>query len=236
MYRQPSVHIGHVAGWIGVGGQDQGADGRDAWIQVGIASTPGNGVAVYAEIARAGTPPKLVLVQQGVEVGQPYELAVLEMAGRAGWWRVWVDGGPVTAPIRMRGSSGRWAPMATAESWNAGTTTCNAFGFRFEDVSVSYGAGGSWRTFVPGHRFLDEGTALGEVTPSIVHSRAVCASPRRRRARLLVRRELLLNVRTFTAASSYEPGGRPMTVGQAATSLGLAQPRAIRTPSSGEAA
>ena len=171
MYRQPSVHIGHVAGWIGVGGQDQGADGRDAWIQVGIASTPGNGVAVYAEIARAGTPPKLVLVQQGVEVGQPYELAVLEMAGRAGWWRVWVDGGPVTAPIRMRGSSGRWAPMATAESWNGGTTTCNSFGFRFEGVSVSYGAGGSWRTFVPGHRFLDDGTALGEVTPSIVHSR-----------------------------------------------------------------
>ena len=138
----------------------------------GIASTPGNGVAVYAEIARAGTPPKLVLVQEGVEVGQPYELAVLEMAGRPGWWRVWVDGGPVTAPIRMSGSSGRWAPMATAESWNAGTTTCNAFGFRFEDVSVSYGAGGSWRAFVPGHRFLDDGTTLGEVTPSIVHSRA----------------------------------------------------------------
>ena len=172
MDREPSVHIGHVAGWIGVGGRNQGADGHDAWIQVGIASTPGNGVAVYAEIAQAATPPKLILVREGVEVGHPYELAVLEMAGRPGWWRVWVDGSPVTAPIRMNGSSGRWAPMATAESWNAGTTACNAFSFRFEDVSVSYGAGGSWRAFVPGHRFLDEGTTLGEVTPSIVHSRA----------------------------------------------------------------
>lgn len=172
MDREPSVHVGHVAGWIGVGGQDQGADGHDAWIQVGIASTPGNGVAVYAEIARSSTTPKLVLVQEGVEVGQPYELAVLEMAGRPGRWRIWVDGSPVTAPIRMSGSSGRWAPMATAESWNAGTSACNSFGFRFEDVSVSYGAGGSWRAFVPGHRFLDEGTTLGDVTPSIVHSRA----------------------------------------------------------------
>jgi len=172
MDREPSVRIGHIAGWIGVGGQDQGADGHDAWIQVGIASTPGHGVAVYAEVARAATPPKLVLVREGVAVGQPYALAVLEMAGRPGWWRVWVDGSPVTAPTRMNGSSGRWAPMVTAESWNAGTTACNTFAFRFEDVSVSYGAGGSWRTFVPGQRFLDKGTALGEVTPSIVHSRA----------------------------------------------------------------
>jgi hypothetical protein len=177
MDREPSVRIGHVAGWIGVGGQSQGADGQDAWIQVGIASTPGNGVAVYAEILRSGRQPRLVLVREGVEVGHPYELAVLEIAGRPGWWRVWVDGNPVTASIRMSGSSGRWAPLATAESWNAGTTACNAFGFRFEDVSVSYGAGGSWRTFVPGHRFLDEGTTLGEVTPSIVHSRAYARRP-----------------------------------------------------------
>ena len=172
MDREPSVHIGHVAGWIGVGGQDQGADGHDAWIQVGIASMPGNGVAVYAEIARSGTPPKLVLVQEGVEVGQPSSSPSSRWLDARAGGAMWVDGSPVTAPIRMSGSSGRWAPMATAESWNAGTSTCNSFGFRFEDVSVSYGAGGSWRAFVPGHRFLDEGTTLGDVTPSIVHSRA----------------------------------------------------------------
>jgi len=172
MDREPSVHVGHVAGWVGVGGLNQGANGRDAWIQAGIASMSGSGAALYAEVARAGSPPQLVLIQEGVEVGQPHELAILEMAGRAGWWQVWVDGRPVLAPVHMRGSSGRWAPMATAESWNAGTTACNAFGFRFEDVSVSYGAGGSWRAFVPGHRFLDDGTALADATPTIVHSRA----------------------------------------------------------------
>jgi len=80
---------------------------------------------------------------------------VLERAGRPGWWRVWVDGQAVTDPVRMRGSSGRWAPIATAENWNAGVGACNAFAFRFERVSVSYGGGGSWRPFVSEHRFLD---------------------------------------------------------------------------------
>jgi hypothetical protein len=58
----------------------------------------------------------------------------------------------------MRGSSGRWAPIATAESWNGARPACNAFGFRFEDVSISYR--GSWRPFVSGHRFLDGSHAL----------------------------------------------------------------------------
>jgi hypothetical protein len=68
---------------------------------------------------------------------------------------VWVDGQPATKPIRLRGSSGRWAPIATAESWNGGAASCNTFGFRFERVSVSYGGGGSWRPFVSGGDFRD---------------------------------------------------------------------------------
>ena len=66
-------------------------------------------------------------------------------------------------PFACAGSSGRWAPIATAESWNAGTPACNSFGFRFERVSVSYGGGGSWRPFVSGHRFLDGAHALREL-------------------------------------------------------------------------
>ncbi|MBA3402631.1 MAG: hypothetical protein H0U05_11680, partial [Actinobacteria bacterium] len=34
------------------------------------------------------------------------------------------------------------------------------FAFRFERVSVSFGGGGSWRPFVSGHRFLDNGHKL----------------------------------------------------------------------------
>jgi len=153
--RAPSVDAGHVAGWVGVGGPGQGANGGDAWIQAGIASMPGMEPFIYAEITREGRDPKFVLIEEGVPVGRSHRIAVLEMSGRPGWWRIWVDDQAMTEPVRMPGSSGRWAPIATAESWNAGTSACNAFGFRFERVSVSYGGGGSWRPFVSGHRFLD---------------------------------------------------------------------------------
>jgi hypothetical protein len=154
MTRAPSVEAGHVAGWVGVGGPGQGANGEDAWIQGGIASLPGMDPMIYAEVTRTGRAPQLIPISDSVAPGQSHTLAVLEVASRPGWWRVWVDGHSVTKPVHLRGSA-RWAPIATAESWNAGTAVCNSFGFRFERVSVSYGGGGSWRPFVPAHRFRD---------------------------------------------------------------------------------
>ena len=158
--RDPSVESGHVAGWVGVGGPGQGADGEDAWIQAGVASMQGMEPFLYAEVTRDGSDPEFMLLEQGVPVGRSHHVAVLEMSGRPGWWRVWVDGDAVTEPVQLRGSSGRWAPIATAESWNGGEPACNSFSFRFERVSVSYGGGGSWRPFVPGYRFLDGGYKL----------------------------------------------------------------------------
>ena len=154
------VQAGHVSGWVGVGGPGQGAKGEDAWIQAGIASMPGMEPFLYAEITRDGRYPQFILLENGVRVGESRSLAVLELAGRPGWWRVWVDGNPVTQPVRLRGSSGRWAPIATAESWNGGEAACNRFSFRFERVSVSHGGGGSWQPFVSAHRFLDGGNKL----------------------------------------------------------------------------
>lgn len=153
--RSPSVEAGHVAGWVGVGGLGQGADGKDAWIQAGVASLPGMEPFIYAEVTRGGHDPKFILIEEGVAVGRAHTFAVLEVAGRPGWWKVWVDGQPVTEPVRLRGSSGRWEPIATAESWNGGESTCNNFAFRFERVSVAYGGGGAWRPFVSGYRFRD---------------------------------------------------------------------------------
>jgi hypothetical protein len=149
--RAPSVAAGHVAGWVGVGGQRQGANGGDAWLQAGIAALRGLGTVLYAEITREGRDRKLVLVDDSVRVGRAYRIAVRAVAGRSGWWQVWVDGEAVTEQIRM---PGRWAPIATAESWNGGTSACNDFAFRFDRVAVA-GEEGSWRPFVSGHRFLD---------------------------------------------------------------------------------
>lgn len=168
--RAPTVDAGHVAGWVGVGGPGQGMNGEDAWIQAGIASMPGMDPLIYAEITREGRDPQFLLLEEGVPVGRSHRIAVLEMSGRPGWWRVWIDGQTATEPIRFRGSSGRWAPIATAESWNAGTSTCNSFGFRFERVSVSYGGGGSWRPFVTGHRFLDGGNTLRDLAAAPAES------------------------------------------------------------------
>ena len=172
MTRTPTVEAGHVAGWVGVGGPGQGANGEDAWIQAGIAAMPGMQALVYAEITRAGRAPRFVPISEGVAPGRSHDLAVLELAERPGWWRVWVDGRAVTRPVRLQGSSGRWAPIATAESWNAGTAACNSFAFRFERVSVSYGGGGSWRPFVPGHRFLDGANVLRDLASSPAQSGA----------------------------------------------------------------
>jgi hypothetical protein len=158
--RTPSVAAGHVAGWVGVGGPGQGVNGTDEWIQAGIASLPGMEPLLYAEITRPGRTPLFRVLEQTVPVGESRSLAVLEMGRREGWWRIWVDGTPVTQPIHLRASSGRWQPIATAESWNGGQATCNRFAFRFERVSVSYGGGGSWRPYVPGSRFLDRGYKL----------------------------------------------------------------------------
>jgi hypothetical protein len=155
--RAPEVVAGHVSGWVGVGGPGQGANGKDAWIQAGIGTVQGTEPFLYAEITRGGRYPQLIVLERSLPVGQARHIAVLEMGRRPGFWRVWVDGVPRTKPVKIRGSSGRWAPQAIAESFNGGQGACNRFGYRFERVSVSYGRGGSWKPFVSGHRFLDGG-------------------------------------------------------------------------------
>ena len=165
--RPLEVEAGHVSGWVGVGGPGQGAHGKDAWIQVGIAAMRDvEEPFLYAEIARGEGQPQFVLLENGVRIGERRDLAVVETSGRPGWWNVVVDGRPATKPVRLRGSSMRWAPIATAESWNGGNGACNEFAYRFEGVSVSHGRGGSWKPFVSGHRFLDRGNSLRTLTPA----------------------------------------------------------------------
>ena len=93
---------------------------------------PGHGAAAYAEVTRPGAESEFLSLEETAHVGETQNLAVLEMSKRPGWWRVWVGGQPASAPIRLPGSSGRWQPIATAESWNGGQQVCNRFAFRFE--------------------------------------------------------------------------------------------------------
>lgn len=162
----PDVRAGHAAGWVGVGGPGAGANGRTQWLQAGIALLPATPPLVYAEITRASGSTAFRPLLQGVALGEAHSLAVLEVAGTRDRWRVWVDGKPATEPIHLPGSSGRWRPIATAESWNGGRQVCNRFGFRFEGVQVAGARGGSWRTFPAGATFLDRGFTLRALTPA----------------------------------------------------------------------
>lgn len=157
---EPNVLAGHVAGWIGVGGPGEGPNGVSEWLQVGVSSMPGRPVTVYTELVVPGREPVYTPLIEGVRVGEHHSLALLEVQGLPGWWRVWVDGRPVTKSIHLPGSNGRWQPIVTAESFNDNKGVCNSFGFRFERVGVARTLGGSWRPFVPGYDFLDRGNAI----------------------------------------------------------------------------
>jgi hypothetical protein len=163
---QPLVPAGHVAGWVGVGGPGQGANGEALWLQAGVVSLPNTPAIVYAEITRAGQAPVFVAVLQNVKIGESHKLAVLEMNRRPNWWRVWVDGRPVTEPVHLPGAKPLWRPMATAESWNGGQAICNRFAFRFDGVAVAQAKGGVWRPFAPGFRFQDRGFIVKQLAPA----------------------------------------------------------------------
>ena len=153
----PHVQSGHVAAWVGLGGPRLGPNGTDEWIQVGMNAFPGGESTIYYEVTRPNSPRIYQEVDPRVTPGERHWIAVLEMAYRKNFWRVWVDGKPVSKPIYLPASSGRWRPIATAETWDGFTPACNGFRYRFERVQAAMGRGGAWRRFVSGHRFQDPG-------------------------------------------------------------------------------
>jgi hypothetical protein len=160
------VKSGHVAGWVGVGGPGQGPGGTNEWLQVGFSGFPGlAGSNLYYELTLPSGQPTYHELATNLPLGKPMRIAVLEMRGRADWWRVWVNGAAVSQPIRLPGSHGRWSPIATAESWDGGTGgTCNGFLYRFHAVSIARAPGGAWRQ-------LNDGSEISSSTTRIQRHR-----------------------------------------------------------------
>ena len=167
----PEVANGHVGAWVGVGGPGEGAGGSDEWLQVGLSGF-GDHSSLYYEIARRGRAPQYVEVLRSVSAGERHRVALIEVDGRPSTWRIWVDGRAVTDSIFLPRSHGRWAPIATAESWNAGTRVCNSFAYRFGGIATATVPGGGWKRFRSGYRFQDEGYRLVRLTAASFVARA----------------------------------------------------------------
>jgi hypothetical protein len=167
-----SVVSGHVAGWVGVGGPKQGPGGTDEWLQVGFSGFPTDaGSSLYYELTLPNRAPSYHEVASGLPAGKAQRVAVLEIHGRPDWWQVWVNGKTVSAPIHLPSSHGRWAPIATAESWDGGTGgSCNGFLYRFSSVSIATAPGGSWHPLVGGYSITSPTTRLarGHAGPSFL--------------------------------------------------------------------
>lgn len=156
--KTPRVVSGHVAGWVGLGGPGLGPNGGDEWIQVGLSADDVTDVStIYYEVTTPWAGARYVPLAT-VEPGVSHRLAVLEMAHHRSWWRVWMDGRPVSAPIHLPKSHGAWWPQATAESWNGGNRgVCNEYAYRFDRVEVARGPGGAWRRLRRGTAYQDRG-------------------------------------------------------------------------------
>jgi hypothetical protein len=164
---RPSVTDGHVAAWVGVGGAGEGPRGSDQWLQVGLSAFNGTGSRLYYEVTTGGAPPRYHQVVSEIAPGQRSHVAVLELSKRPNWWRVWLNGQAASRPIHLPGSSGRFHPIATAETWDGGVRGCNRFKYRFGDLRVASARGGRWKPFVRAQRFLDRGyrvTTVAETT------------------------------------------------------------------------
>ncbi len=164
----PQVRNGHVAAWVGVGGAGLGPNGSDQWLQVGLNAFHGTGSNLYYEVTTGGAPPRYHELAANVSPGQRHRVAVLEIAKRPSWWRVWLNGKPASRPIHLPGSSGRFQPIATAETWDGGSRVCNGFNYRFDGLGVAAARGGSWQRFVQAHRFEDRGYRVTSSASSFV--------------------------------------------------------------------
>jgi len=166
-----SVLSGHVAGWVGVGGPGEGPDGTDEWLQVGFSGFPwASESSLYYELTLPGRSPTYHEIATGLSSGTAERVAVLEIHGRRNWWRVWVNGSPASRPIHLPGSHGRWAPIATAESWDGGTGgDCNGFLYRFNGVTLAHAPGGAWQPLSGGYTITSPTTRLArEGGPSFI--------------------------------------------------------------------
>jgi hypothetical protein len=164
---QLAVKGGQVAGWVGVGGSNEGPNGTDEWIQVGLSGFPGSPLTnLYYEVKHPGATPIYVELESGLPPGASRRVAVLEMAGHRNWWRVWIDGHPASKPVELPGSHGSWRAVATVEDLSVDGAACNSFGYRFDEIVVAKRPGGAWNQLANAFPIVDGDLRVSRPTPT----------------------------------------------------------------------
>jgi len=139
---------GNATGWVGVGGPGKGPLASNEWLRAGSAGFPSiTGGDIYYEVERPHGYPTYHEVASGAPLGTTIRVTVLEMHGRANWWRVWVNHKPVSPPILLPHSHDRWKPMARATSWGSrtGGICSGSRYYRLSHISIARAPGGGWQ-------------------------------------------------------------------------------------------
>jgi hypothetical protein len=171
--KAPGVEAGQVAGWMGVGGPGLGPNGSDVWLQMGYVAFRTGQAQIYYETAFPGSPPAYHTVKATLSPNERHLVSILEVGSRHGSWRAWLDNKAVSPPIPLPRSHGRFIPQAIGETWNAGTSLCNRYGYGFDDVRVSAAPGGSWTSAgKAGYRWQDAQNQLDKISSDSFHARS----------------------------------------------------------------
>ena len=131
---------------------------------------------IYYEVAAPGKPPTYHTVKAKLSPTEKHLISVLEVGDKKGSWRVWMDGKAVSPVISLPNSHGRFAPQAIGETWNAGTTTCNHYGYGFHDVQVATAPGGAWAAGVKGYVWTDSENTTKKVKNASFEARSVAST------------------------------------------------------------
>ena len=158
---RPNVQNGVVTAWVGIGPTNTPPDKLLGFLHVGVIALPVQSPRLFWEYRRPGTATTIRHLRKYIRIGTRHRVAVREVAGRPGRWRVWIDRRIVSPAMNVRRVGG-WRPRVMIESLPDRTTSCNNFKYRFSRVSVvrRLGTHEPWRRLIRAYTFRSPGVGV----------------------------------------------------------------------------
>ena len=149
----PTVESGNVSGWVGVG--RAAVPGKRGMLRAGLLAGADGHIRIYYEMRR----PTGWIRHLGpaVQAGESHRLRVARVPNHKKRWKIVIDGRFVNS-FRMSNQPRKFRAMATAESWDGGTSVCNRFHYSFGAVRVK--KHGHWQRLASPAVIEDPGYAV----------------------------------------------------------------------------